>query len=214
MSRTEKWSDCEHYGNLTGFDKRLVHQLVRAEYPELVSMGRKDSIMIKRKDEEREHRMRKERYKKLKLAIYRQYGFRWIIEAMTRGSLSNIDLSWCARDPDTGAPGFYNEIAMKANFDRAADRLKRRSPVLVGHNLFTDLIYLYQAFVGKLPDTIGEFRLRIHNLFPTIVDTKYMATHNCGNLNPASSLEEVEEALQTQFTPRIRKCMFYSMLGK
>jgi poly(A)-specific ribonuclease len=35
------------------------------------------------------------------------------------------------------------------------------------------------------------------------VDTKYLFTHNCGNLNPMSSLDGIEENLRVQQTPRI-----------
>lgn len=154
-------------------------------------------------NEEREHQVRKEKYKRLKKKIYVQRGFRWIIEAMTTGPLGHIDLMWFTRDPETGAPRYYETIPYEARFHRACDKLKRKRAVLVGHNCFTDLIYLYSAFIGKLPNTVSEFRLRIHDLFPCVVDTKYMFTHNCGNLNPMSSLDSIEEALRVQNVPRI-----------
>jgi poly(A)-specific ribonuclease len=197
------WKNCKHEGDLTGFDKRLIHQLVRNEFAELVTISRRQSILIKKMDVERELKIRKDKYKRLKKKIYVQTGFRWVIEAMTGGPLSQIDLTWFARNPDTGAPSYYDNVACEARFHRACDKLKRKRPVLVGHNCFTDLIYLYSTFIGKLPETVGEFGLRIHDLFPVIVDTKYMFTHNCGNLNPASSLDSIEESLRTQQTPRI-----------
>ena len=183
-----------------------MHQLVRAEFPDLLTIGRRSSIIVKHKDEEKEAKIRKEKYRKRRAQIHRQTGFRWLIEAITGGSLAKIDLAWLAKDPHTGADLFYYEGLFKAKFDRIAANLKLNRPVLVGHNLFTDLVYLYQCFIGELPQTAVEFSLRIHQLFPVIVDTKYMATHNCGNINPASSLDQIEEGLRTQTTPKLGRC--------
>lgn len=154
-------------------------------------------------DEEREHRFLKDKYKRFKQKIYAQTGFRWVIEAMVGTSLGHIDLTWFAGDPETGNPRFYDTVAFEARFNRASTNLKKKRPVLVGHNCFTDLIYLYSSFIATLPDTVEEFLLQIHELFPMVVDTKYLFTHNCGNLNPASSLDTIEEGLRNEDTPRI-----------
>ncbi|KAE9990704.1 hypothetical protein EG327_001051 [Venturia inaequalis] len=203
MSRTLHWEKVTT-PDLSSFDRRLVHQLVRAEYKnELMTMGRHNCIIIKGVDLLREARYQKERMKRVKAQIARLTGFRWIIEALAGGSLHDIELPWFAKDPVDGSDIFFDEQDFSARLNRAKAHLKTRRPVLVGHNLFTDLIYLYHSFIGKLPDTVSEFRTRIHDLFPTIVDTKYLATHNCGNINPASSLEQIEETLRTQETPVI-----------
>jgi poly(A)-specific ribonuclease len=204
MSRTLHWEQATT-PDLSSFDRRLVHQLVRAEYKDqLMTMGRRDCVIVKEIDLLREARYQRERKKRVRAQIARQTGFRWIIEAITGGSLHGIEIAWFAKDPIDGSDIFFDEQDFAARFNRAAAHLKTRRPVLVGHNLFTDLIYLYQSFIGQLPDTVSEFRIRIHDLFPTIVDTKYLATHNCGNINPASSLEQIEETLRTQQIPSIQ----------
>ncbi|QDS74780.1 hypothetical protein FKW77_001842 [Venturia effusa] len=203
MSRTLHWEKVIT-PDLSSFDRRLVHQLVRSEYKgELMTIGRHNCIVIKRVDLQREARYQKERIKRVKTQVAHLTGFRWIIEALTGGSLHEIELSWFAKDPIDGSDIFFDEQDFSARFNRVKAHLKLRRPVLVGHNLFTDLIYLYQSFIGQLPNTVSEFRLRIHDLFPTIVDTKYLATHNCGNINPASSLEQIEETLRMQEIPVI-----------
>ena len=73
----------------------------------------------------------------------------------------------------------------------------------MGHNCFTDLIYLYAAFIGPLPERVEDFQKQIHEMFPVVLDTKYLFTHNCGNMNPVSSLDSIEEELRTQVYPRI-----------
>ncbi|KAF6838700.1 caf1 family ribonuclease [Colletotrichum plurivorum] len=52
---------------------------------------------------------------------------------------------------------------------------KLHRPVIVGHNIFWDLLFLYQTFFKDLPDTSVEFFAKIHDSFPCILDTKVMA---------------------------------------
>lgn len=71
--------------------------------------------------------------------------------------------------------------------------LQDKRTVLVGHNVFMDLMYFYKCFFGTLPDRVEDFQRVIHELFPLVVDTKYLATHN--RENPAmanSSLEQLD----------------------
>ena len=65
---------------LSRFEKRLVHQLVRAEFPELVTVSKKGFIQIVRFNKEREDRIAADRRRELEERIGRQKGFRWIIE--------------------------------------------------------------------------------------------------------------------------------------
>lgn len=188
--------------DLGNFERRLVHQLVRAEYPDLISFTRNQSVQIKFYDEEREKKIMRGRKRTLRGQIEQQTGFRWIIEALCGGELK-IDPQSFARVVETGAASAADMIDLKARFDDARLRLQRKRPVLVGHNLFTDIIYLYRTFIGHLPPTLEEFRECIHDHFPLVVDTKYMATHNCGDINPRSSLEEIHNKLRGQARPVI-----------
>ncbi|KAH7061386.1 ribonuclease H-like domain-containing protein [Macrophomina phaseolina] len=187
---------------LGNFEKRLVHQLVRAEYPELVSVPKPQYVSIVHYDEEREKSILRGKKRSLRGQIERQTGFRWIIEALCGGQLE-IDAESFARDVHTGAVKSADMFDLKARFGRAQLALQRRRPALVGHNLFTDIIYLYRTFIGPLPPTLEEFRVLIHQHFPLVVDTKYMATHNCGDINPKSSLEEIHNKLRAQAKPLI-----------
>lgn len=205
LSRTKHWSACgdDAGGDLSAFYRRLIHQLVRNEYPDLITIGRRSSVVIQYLDNAREARLRKDKYKRLHENIHRQTGFRWVIEAMTGGSLQPIDISWFGQDPETGAARVYNALKFQAGHQLAAEKLRRHRPVLVGHNMFYDFVYLYKTFFGKLPDTVVEFRDCIHDLFPVIVDTKYLFTHDCGNANSSSSLESIEEELRNAMVPKI-----------
>lgn len=188
----------EASAEFTRYEKRLVHQLVRAEYPQLVTISRRGFVQVVRFDAEREARVLAERKAELNERISRQKGFRWIIEALLGNDISNVDLRMCATDPLTGEHVFADMHEYSARFHRAQHAMRNRPRVMVGHNCFLDLVYLYKTFVGRLPETVTEFAREINKRWPVIVDTKYMATHNCGDINPASSLEEIARQLEYQ----------------
>lgn len=93
--------------------------------------------------------------------------------------------------------------ALLSYSDDLQSKLKSRQSVLVGHNLFTDLINFYKCFIGDLPDRIEDFQEAIHALFPFVIDTKYMATHNCSSVTPSSSLVEIYDNLAQRKIPKI-----------
>ncbi|GMT35719.1 hypothetical protein PFISCL1PPCAC_27016, partial [Pristionchus fissidentatus] len=57
--------------------------------------------------------------------------------------------------------------------------IEKRLP-LIGHNSFRDLLYIYEYFVGDLPDTLDEFKKLVVAVFPFIADTKILA-EECKN---------------------------------
>ena len=180
---------------ISRFEKRLVHQLVRAEFPTAVAVGRNDCIRILPFDPVREADNTRRIKTRVKEQIARQTGFRWIFEALVGGEINN-DLLYILRST-AGVDG-------RDRFDRALARLKKKGKtVLVGHNMFTDIVYLYRTFVGPLPETLREFNEELHKLVPRIVDTKYLATHAEGDLNASPTLEEIAKGLQDQPLPRI-----------
>lgn len=186
---------------LSRFEKRLVHQLVRAEFPELVTISKRGFVQIVRFNKEREDRIAADRKRELEERINRQKGFRWIIEALHGSNIGGVDLRECAKDSVTGEAIFADMDLYKSQFNRAQGLLRGNPKVLVGHNCFLDLVYIYRTFIDELPNTVEEFQEKLHKLWPVIVDTKYMSTHNCGDINPASSLEQIAGQLSAQRTP-------------
>ncbi|EMD85855.1 hypothetical protein COCC4DRAFT_50945 [Bipolaris maydis ATCC 48331] len=187
---------------ITRFEKRLVHQLVRAEFPDLVTMGRSECVRIIHLDPVREAENMQRMKNRVDESILRQTGFRWIFEALVKGgNLSRTDLLFVART--TGMAPTADTDDTRTCFDRAMERLKTRQPVLVGHNMFTDIVYLYRTFVGELPDTLDDFQDVIHELFPKIIDTKYLATFAEGDLNASPTLQDIAQGLSSQPLPDI-----------
>ncbi|CBX97307.1 similar to CAF1 family ribonuclease [Plenodomus lingam JN3] len=189
-----------HVQAISRFEKRLVHQLVRAEFPDQVSIGRHDCIRIIDHDVEREADNVRRMKSRVKEQIIRQTGFRWIFEALVKGGdIDRAEPLYLSRTSSLTA----DVSGLKDRYDRAVERLKTRQPVLVGHNMFTDIVYLYRTFVGELPDTLQGFREVIHELFPKIVDTKYLATYTEGDLNASPTLQEIAQGLSHQYLPEI-----------
>ncbi|KAL8941848.1 MAG: hypothetical protein Q9211_001656 [Gyalolechia sp. 1 TL-2023] len=180
---------------LNGYQKRLVHQYIRAQHPDLVTIGRGSFIQIVAYDKEREVSEQQYRTRKFEEVLGRQIGLRWLVEAVCGGDMSAMDIN--SINPVVKAPVAADIISLR-------EQLSGQSTVLVGHNLFLDLIYFYVCFFGPLPDKVEEFQRTIHQLFPRIIDTKYLATHNIDNPALArSSLEELSQRLSKQAQPFI-----------
>lgn len=60
-------------------------------------------------------------------------------------------------------------------FRQVIDRIVELKLPLVGHNCFLDLCHMYDKFVGRLPNTLLDFKSELTKMFPVIVDTKFIA---------------------------------------
>lgn len=187
---------------LNRFQKRLVHQLIEVEYPSLVAISRPDFIQIIDYNEERERSVREQRVKKIQERTWKQTGFRWVAEALAGGDLTNLHSGYFIGIMASSA-AVEPKYPLNEFSDKLKQRLKEHRPVLVGHNIFSDLIYFCRCFFGPLPSKVEEFQSMAHELFPVLMDTKYMATHNCGSINPRSSLSELNENLAKKAIPKI-----------
>ncbi|KAI9702583.1 MAG: hypothetical protein M1836_001063 [Candelina mexicana] len=187
---------------LNNFHKRLVHQLVRSDYPDLVTISRPTFIQIVPYDKAREDAVKQSRLTRLEEQLSRQVGFRWLVEAMVQGDLSGVDPKNFARSKD-GEPVFVDLGEVNKQLDDVRSVLRDKPTVLVGHNLFTDLVNFHRCFLGPLPLRVKDFQRDMNRIFPMIIDTKYLATHNCGSINPKSSLGEIEAELRSQIVPLI-----------
>lgn len=188
---------------LTGFDRKLVHQLLRAEFPSLIAASKRGCMVISRIDAAKERQLADTRSKKANEQINRHIGFRWIVEALCGGSIKDINLKSLAVD----------ENGIRKNFEfydysrRHTDIIRKigeSRPVLVGHNVFGDICYLYQNFLGDLPDSVDQFGVLVRGMFPLVIDTKYMATHEL-DIPGSSSLEQIVSMLDSQSHPKICK---------
>lgn len=195
ISGPEKMSSASR--TLSNYQKRLVHQLVRSEFPNLVSIGKSTFVQIIEYDKEREQNVLGHRMTQLRERIYSQMGFRWLVEAMIGGDVSKLSPPSLVGSPPRGGGNALERC------EELRARLKAKRLILVGHNLFTDLVNFYNCFFGSLPATVEEFLSAVHELFPIIIDTKYLATYDCGSELPSSMLTEIDEKLTSRRMPFI-----------
>lgn len=188
--------------SLNRFQKRLVHQLVETEYPSLTSIGCADFVRIVEFDEQREENIRQQKMRRLEKRLVEHRGVRGIIEALTGGDLSQLDSKvfeyMVVGDGDSAARSKVLPTNIIAGLQN-----KHGRPPIVGHNLFLDLIYLWQCFYGDLPDQVEEFTQLLHDKFPMLIDTKYIFTHECGDMNQVASLDIIDQACKHITKPEI-----------
>jgi len=181
-----------------------VHQIIRADYPQLQTNSRAEFIQIQHRDEKEQASENKALQQRLSQAIFSQVGFRWVAEAIAGGDLSGVEPSLLSRHISGEAP--YDLKSFTARLDEIKSVLKSQRPTLVGHNCFLDLVYFYNHFYGPLPDTVEEFQQVIHKSFPLIIDTKYVATAAPdGAKYRSSQLWQIDESLDNQAAPLLGK---------
>ena len=201
---------------LNGFQKRLVHQLVRAEFPDVVSLSKQDFIQLVPFDKEREDAQLQRKIAWFESNLARQVGMRWLAEAICPNvdkvlpkecvppfASGNLAALASLTYPSTDMTNEERE-AHVVRFTELCQALKEKKFVVVGHNLFLDLIYFYTFFFGPLPDRVESFQKVIAQLFPLVFDTKYLADKvNDNSPLYKSSLQEIDQELSKLPVPII-----------
>ena len=191
--------------DLNNYQKRLIHQLVRSEFPHLRSTGRADFVQIIPYDSNAEKAILNAKMANFDERRKRQIGLRYFVEALVGAEkLEMIDSKMDPSKP-VGTPAWINVDKVTREFEALRKSLQDHQTVLVGHNLFLDLVNFYKCFFGTLPDTIEEFQTTIHELFPLIIDTKYMASTQHEGPDARSGLEELDDVLGDMQIPVISK---------
>ena len=187
--------------SLGRYQLRLVHQVVQNEFPGLKTIGMKNFIQITNPtDEERANEsaaLERRREEEISKAI----GFRWLIDALAGKPIARLPDKYVINAATTGSQQLKDETPLAAYLRDLQDRLSGRRKILVGHNCLTDLVNLYACFIGEPPESIDEFCSQIHNLFPAVIDTKYLASSGMRGNNTA--LADVELDLRSQSLPLI-----------
>ena len=61
-------------------------------------------------------------------------------------------------------------------FSKFIEYLCNKKIPIIGHNIYYDMMFLYDKLIGDLPDNFYTFKEKIHQYFPIIYDTKYIST--------------------------------------
>ena len=66
---------------------------------------------------------------------------------------------------------------------------------LIGHNIYFDLMFLYDKFLSNLPNDFSTFKSSLHNFFPIIYDTKAISASD-QNFENKTNLEILYKTIQ------------------
>ncbi|XP_067928512.1 poly(A)-specific ribonuclease PNLDC1-like [Watersipora subatra] len=66
-------------------------------------------------------------------------------------------------------------VENSTGFTRVIDYLISKKKIIVGHNLYLDLMFIYEKFINPLPSSYTEYKAVLHSCFPHIYDTKFLA---------------------------------------
>ncbi|KAI1631087.1 ribonuclease H-like domain-containing protein [Biscogniauxia mediterranea] len=177
---------------------RMIDQLIREDFPEFIAKkateGTSEYILVRRT--KASDKVQAEAQGRADLEeVDRLAGLRLIFEALTGGSFARhahhqaitSEGGELVTQPCRSCNGNFD-------FDECEAALKKKRPILVGHNMLYDLVFIYNTFFGVLPDSVDDFLLRAHELFPRLVDTKYMHTRGHHHMmHSHMSLEELQQ---------------------
>lgn len=193
-----------------------MHQLVRAEFPDVVSLSKQDFIQLIPFDQKREDAQLQRKIAWFEDNLARQVGMRWLAEAICPDVDKTLSRElvppFASGNLAALATSTYPPIDMideereahTVRFTELCKTLKEKRTVLVGHNLFLDLIYFYNFFYGPLPDRVEGFQKLIAKIFPLVFDTKYLADKvNDNSPLYKSSLQELDQELSKLPVPII-----------
>lgn len=58
------------------------------------------------------------------------------------------------------------ELKEAVGLSALLQKIANSGKLIIGHNMLLDLCHVINQFFGHLPDTYGEFKLIVHDLFP------------------------------------------------
>ena len=83
-------------------------------------------------------------------------------------------------------------IENAVGFTQVVKMISQSGKLVVGHNMFLDLIHVIEQFLFPLPEQFEDFKATISAIFPRLVDTKVMAnTQPFRDLIPSSMLADL-----------------------
>jgi len=69
----------------------------------------------------------------------------------------------------------FAEVDEAVGFCKVIHKISESKKIVVGHNMFLDILYTLQQFVAPLPEDYDEFKELMKASLPNIIDTKLMA---------------------------------------
>ncbi|XP_065208665.1 poly(A)-specific ribonuclease PARN-like isoform X2 [Planococcus citri] len=90
-----------------------------------------------------------------------------------------------------------NELKDAFGFSKIIKYISDRKKLIVGHNMVLDICHIINRFCLPLPPSYTEFKEIVHQLFPKVIDTKYMcSTSPFKDLIPSSVMDHMMKQLR------------------
>ncbi|CAL1547260.1 unnamed protein product [Lymnaea stagnalis] len=90
------------------------------------------------------------------------------------------------------------ELDIQVGFSKVIRAIADSGKLVVGHNMFLDVIHAINQFQCPLPDDLEDFKTVVKSVFPRLLDTKLMAsTQPFQEYIKYSALDELRLALQS-----------------
>lgn len=202
---TEQQSSSQHQANANSFNGR---EKVEANRPEDVALVKdtlkKVSDFAARGDEE----MKLPSTNAFLALVLRQKiaekhpGL--VIEKRPSGANPHFQERWLMNLSEEGRKerdaATRRRILGHIGFRRMWTSLKTQRRPVVFHNGFFDLLFLFRTLEGGLPSALPDFKRKVHEAFPVLLDTKVLAEapELSGCLSSRSSLPELSAGLEAQ----------------
>ncbi|ODM94983.1 Poly(A)-specific ribonuclease PARN [Orchesella cincta] len=68
-----------------------------------------------------------------------------------------------------------NIIDRLAGFSKIIEAIREARKPVIGHNILNDILFTIHLFWSDLPESYEEFKRIVHDLFPVVYDTKFLA---------------------------------------
>lgn len=91
------------------------------------------------------------------------------------------------------------ELDMHVGFTKIFQALSKSKKMVVGHNMFLDVLHTIKHFHGPLPDDLEDFKIVVNEVLPKLIDTKLIAsTPPVKEFLEQTSLGEMYQTLQSK----------------
>lgn len=95
------------------------------------------------------------------------------------------------------AAALENSVNEELGFAKIIEILIKQKKKLIGHNIYFDILFLYDKLIDDLPETFYEFKSNFNQLFPVVYDTKYIATTYAKDFD-LTKLESIYQRIQKE----------------
>lgn len=195
-------------GTNARYHRKLVHDMLRTQFKDY--RGYQPSfeatfMTIEKINVEKEEKIAAGRKGVYEVGLKKEIGFRYIIEALaTGGDITRIPTSMFVVSHDGESSVWLDAGKIERDLADIQKKLEKKPRTIVGHNMFMDMAFVSQTFIGELPEDVVDFQSEIHRLFPRVIDTKYIAT-SAGHIGfqDSSSLPELHNKYKMKESPII-----------